>query len=220
MMKQTKRNSRLIALLLIFALLLTTGLFSSCQTTEPPEGEDTTDAETTGGETETPTQEVVGGKYAKRPNTATLDDDFYPDFVIVGIQPYAIGYEYTVESFSEVGCIGITDYQFPADVEGGVQKRHLALEFSGVTKEDILEVMDILLMRDDIWYTAPNYARYPYDDGGDGGASASRTAGSLLIVLPHGRDVSQADGGERADIDTYRKGICFLFVHASSFCAM
>ena len=163
------KTQRITALFLILALLFTACLFSSCQTPETPVGEDPTDAATTEEATteEATTEEMITEdetmslgvqKYGKLPNEADLDDNFFPGTALIGIQPYAVGNEYTAESFAEVGCVAITgDYQYPSDYEGGPIKRHLALQLSTQTKEGTIQALDLLLEREDVWYAHPDY---------------------------------------------------------------
>ena len=162
------KTQRITALFLILALLFTACLFSSCQTTEPPVEEDPTDAATTeeatteemtteDAATEEHTDVIGVRKKSKVYSTATIEDNFLPDKVFIGIQPYAHYDEYTPESFSEVGCVAITtDHLFP---DGD---RHLVLKLSTTSKEEVLQAMKLLMKREDVWYAHPAYL-FEYD---------------------------------------------------------
>ena len=161
MMLRTKLQTRLLALLLMLSLLLTTVLFSSCQTVEPPEGEDTTDSETTEEQTteEQTTEEqvvnIVGGKRPKIPNTATLDQNFADNKIVVGVQPYMIDYPYTKDDFAEVGCIRL-ELLMLGNEQNGNRSLHMRLTLDQSSKQHVLDMIKLLEKREDLYYAHPD----------------------------------------------------------------
>ncbi len=166
MMLRTKLQTRLLALLLMLSLLLTTALFSSCQTVEPPAGENTTDVETTAEETtaeettaeettEGQTENLMEGKKHKIPNTATLDQNFADNKIVVGVQPYMIDYPYTKDDFAEVGCIRL-EILMLGNEKNGNRSLHMRLTLDQSSKQHVLDMIKLLEKREDLYYAHPD----------------------------------------------------------------
>jgi hypothetical protein len=142
---------RLLALLLIFALLLTTVLFSSCQNPEPPEGEDTSEEATT---EEATTEELE--TIEKSPCYTTIDANFEDNRINVYIQPFANEKQYTVDDFKDIGCIEVKNAGYYSK-KNDCYYLWLYLTLDKHSKQNVLDMMKILDMRQDVVRAEPNW---------------------------------------------------------------
>ena len=86
---------------------------------------------------------------------ATLDDDFTDNDILVIMTPENNFREYTVEDFSDIGCIQIKDLTI-GPTEGRLC-RILHLKLEEHSKQNVLDAIKILEQRDDVYSAEPNY---------------------------------------------------------------
>lgn len=131
-MKKIKLKLSAISVILIFAMIFSS--LVSCNA--PSESADTTREQTTD---QLETREKIY-------SSATIDDDFDSDMILVWIQPYMYDYEYTVEDFSDIGCVAIDSVKKYPDIKK--QKFYLSLDRQ--SKQNVLDAIKILELRPDI----------------------------------------------------------------------
>ncbi len=85
---------------------------------------------------------------------ATLEDDFTDNDILLVMTPENNFREYTVNDFSNIGCIEIEDLSI--DPEEGKLCRILHLTLDTHSKQNVLDSIKILEERDDIYSAEPN----------------------------------------------------------------
>ena len=95
-------------------------------------------------------------KYPKYENNATAEEDFASDRVIIMVYSFANGYLFQPSDFDEVGCTGIKELMGPNDNKEK-PTRMLLLTLNTSTKQEVLDVVDLLLLRADIYFAQPDY---------------------------------------------------------------
>lgn len=104
--------------------------------------------------------DVQHQKYGKKYCEATIYDDFEIGRIIIKVYPFANHVEYTADDFAEVGCTGIYALE---NVKEDVDKptRSFIIEIRGSTKQAVLDAIETLEKRADIYIAEPNYIYYP-----------------------------------------------------------
>lgn len=157
--KHTK-SSGFISLLLTIVLLI-----SGCTHPSDMAGEGGTtvpEATTTATEattTETATTTARPDGLEKLICTATLEDDFDADKVLIMVFPEYNYVSYTVSDFAEIECIKIEDLS--VKITDGKVSRIMALFLADESKENVLDAIRMLETRDDIYCAEPSYTHYP-----------------------------------------------------------
>ena len=171
------------ALLLLLALLLAS---AGCNTTNPPvettpeeessTGEETTtleettdteeetaDGETTTEEETTDTEEETTERETTELETfiwngenghVTMESSFSDNKVIVIVMPFANFKDYTPEDFSEINCVEVRDLW--QDIEPDKLCRIMSLTLEGHSKQNVLDAIELLKRRTDIYSAEPN----------------------------------------------------------------
>lgn len=101
---------------------------------------------------------------------ASIDDNFEPDSVLVVLNESASfnENEYTIMDFNEINCIDVTDLTAVSTesitnneeaylVNKEKYRRVLKLTLNEVSKENVLNTINILIKREDVLYAGPNY---------------------------------------------------------------
>ena len=86
---------------------------------------------------------------------ATLEDEFTDNDILLVMTPENNFREYTVNDFSNIGCVKIEDLSI--DPEKGKLCRILHLTLDTHSKQNVLDSIKILEERDDIYSAEPNY---------------------------------------------------------------
>ena len=86
---------------------------------------------------------------------ATLEDDFTDNDILLVMTPENNFREYTVNDFSNIGCIEIEDLTI--EPKEGKLCRILHLTLEAHSKQNVLDSIKILEERDDIYSAEPNY---------------------------------------------------------------
>ena len=165
-----------LAILLTVALLI--GLFTGCQASQSAQGSEES--------TEESTEPVLGVKEEKIYCTATLEDDFADDCVLVVITNIASlkFKKYTAADFPEIQCIAVQDLSTAAtervqtfletgtvpdvlgfDKEVNIEQFHqlLCLTIENAGKQNVLDAIKELEKREDVLSAEPDYAIYLID---------------------------------------------------------
>lgn len=87
--------------------------------------------------------------------TATVDQSFSDNEIIVVINAAYNDRLYTAESFSEIGCVEITELTH--NVNLGDRSRIIKLTIAENSKEGVLEAIEQLEQREDVYSAEPNY---------------------------------------------------------------
>ncbi len=147
-MKKMQRITSTIGLILTISILLC--FLSGCDLViHPPEDG------TVGADMGKPTEKVTE-KLQKEYCTATVDEDFSPDKVIVELFPEYESVDYTVESFADVGCTKLYE-RWRADDDF---IKSFVLTIDKDSKENVLEMIKVLEKRDDVYCAYPDYLVY------------------------------------------------------------
>lgn len=93
---------------------------------------------------------------------ATLEDSFTDDEILVVINPNWNYYEYTVTDFSEIGCVSVEELAGATDSQ--TRSRILLLTIADGTKAKVLEAIQLLQQRSDIYCVEPNYLEEAHTD--------------------------------------------------------
>ena len=109
------------------------------------------------------TQEEIDAehqKYGKTHCEATVYDDFEIGKIIIKVYPFANHVEYTVDDFAEVGCTRIYALE---NVREDLDKptRSFVIEIRESTKQAVLDAIETLEKRADIYIAEPNFYYYP-----------------------------------------------------------
>ena len=133
--------------ILILAVLLV-GVLAGCQTgggeqAQAPGGEGT-------GTEGTLPKETLPKKYGNY----KLEDPFEDNKVLIMLMPEYNFTEYTVADFADIGCTELRElYDF---VEEGRLSRGLALTLSEHSKQNVLDAIELLYQRPDVYEASPN----------------------------------------------------------------
>lgn len=87
--------------------------------------------------------------------TATLEDEFTEDEVLIIVYPQWKNKQYTPEDFADVGCIAVKKI-FSGD-RTDVPSDIWTLTLDKKSKQNVLDAIAILITRDDIYCAEPNY---------------------------------------------------------------
>lgn len=87
--------------------------------------------------------------------TATLDQEFTDNEIIIMVMPDYNFTPYTKDAFSEIGCVGVKE--LTRDVEESIVNRIILLTLSTHSKQNVLNAIASLELRDDIYSAEPNY---------------------------------------------------------------
>lgn len=148
-MKKMQRITSTIGLILTISILLC--FLSGCDLViHPPEDG------TVGADMGKPTEKVTE-KLQKEYCTATVDENFSPNKVIVELFSEYENVDYIVESFADVGCIKLYE-RWRAD-DDFIKSFVLTLDKD--SKENVLEMIKVLEKRDDVYCAYPCYLVYP-----------------------------------------------------------
>lgn len=146
-MKKIQRITSTIGLILTVSILLC--FLAGCDLViHPPEDG------TVGADMGKPTEKVTE-KLQKKYCTATLDDNFCDDEVLVYLLPEYKDVEYTVEDFADIGCIYLEAWTSDDDP---IKELDLILDKN--SKENVLEAIKKLEKREDVYYAKPEYVYY------------------------------------------------------------
>ena len=85
---------------------------------------------------------------------ATLENEFTEDGIIIIVFPEYNFESYTVDDFSEIGCIEVKELSY--DVEAGVLNRFILLTLDEKSKQNVLDCIQVLQQRVDIYSAEPN----------------------------------------------------------------
>lgn len=105
------------------------------------------------------TKEEVDAQHAqfgKDTREYSTKSQFAIDHVVITVYPFANDVEYTAEDFSEIGCMrvvctsdSVTDNTKPT--------KRFRLYFEGRSKRDVLNAIEVLLRRDDVYRAQPDF---------------------------------------------------------------
>ena len=135
-----------ISILILAALLV--GVLAGCQTgggeqAQAPGGEGT-------GTEGTLPKETLPKKYGNY----KLEDPFEDNTVVVILMPEYNFTEYTVADFADIGCTEVRDlFSF---VEADRLSRALVLTLSEHSKQNVLDAIELLYQRPDVYEASPN----------------------------------------------------------------
>ncbi len=87
--------------------------------------------------------------------TATLDQEFTDNEIVIMVMPDYNFTPYTQNDFSEIGCVEIRE--LTRDVEENIVNRIILLTLSTHSKQNVLNAIASLELRDDIYSAEPNY---------------------------------------------------------------
>ncbi len=87
---------------------------------------------------------------------ATLEDDFSDNEILVGVYPQWNLFDFTVEDFSDVGCIAMREI-FKAD-HNNSPSRMFVLTLDQSSKENVLSCIKILEVRPEFYFVGVNLA--------------------------------------------------------------
>jgi hypothetical protein len=87
--------------------------------------------------------------------SATLEDDYDADEIIIVVFPEYNDYPYTAEDFLEIGCIEVKD--LTVNIQPGQLCRILYLRLSAYSKQNVLDCVKMLELREDIYCAEPSY---------------------------------------------------------------
>lgn len=160
------RIVKTVLCLLIICLLLAScqaskhpdALHSGAETTAPVQQTQSTEATQTD-----PTQTNPPETKPRDPNkpycSATLDDYFSDHEIIVIIDQSWYEKAYTVEDFSEIGCIGIEDISDQEDYAPmlSYQYRTFVLTLQSDSKQSVLDAIRYLELREDMYFVDVKY---------------------------------------------------------------
>lgn len=113
-------------------------------------------SDVTSDETEEPTVPVVEDD-DETDESSEIQNSFADDRVLVLIKPPYSDKDYSVEDFSDVGCIELEEYDLSEDTEG----RLYVLTLDVHSKENVLAVVEKLNEREDIFAAACDYVFRP-----------------------------------------------------------
>ena len=88
-----------------------------------------------------------------RRRSGGMKDIFAVNRVCIVVYPFANNNAYTPEDFAFLGCTEIIEEE--GTVREGWPSRELTLYIDAPTKQDVLDAMDTLLIRPDIYRTLP-----------------------------------------------------------------
>ena len=150
-MKKMKLKLSAISVILIFSMIF--GSLMSCDEPADTEPSDTANSitestELNGVDETTEPLETL----EKQHNDYNIDMDFFDNMVVVVTQPYMYDHEYTVEDFSDIGCIEISNvkkYQ-------NSKKQILWLVLDKNSKQNVLDAISILEQRQDVVRADPH----------------------------------------------------------------
>ena len=103
------------------------------------------------------TDEVIASQREQFPYRkcyAAMKDGFALNCVIITVYPFANEYEYTPEDFSYLGCSKITEMD--VKIRDDKPSRKLVLSIDAPTKQDVLEALEVLGLREDVYRAEPN----------------------------------------------------------------
>jgi hypothetical protein len=104
-------------------------------------------------------ESIIDEAHLKNPKvmfTPSVEDEFAPDRVIIGVYEFAYQYDYIPEDFVEVSCESVQRLFGP--YEGSdVPTRYLLLELNTGSKEQLIEAIKLLQQRADIYAAEPDY---------------------------------------------------------------
>lgn len=86
---------------------------------------------------------------------ATIDDDFTDNEILIVVTPENNFREYTINDFSNIGCIEIEDLTIEPKENELCRIFHLTLSFH--SKQNVLDSIKVLEEREDIYSAEPNY---------------------------------------------------------------
>lgn len=92
-------------------------------------------------------------------SNASIDDDFTDNRVIIVLNDAAskINKEYTTNDFNGIDCIRVIELNENIDNQIDKFNKVLCLEFSFNSKHQVLETIDVLMSRSDIYYAGHDY---------------------------------------------------------------
>ena len=92
---------------------------------------------------------------------ATLENEFTEDDIIIMVFPEYNFESYTVEDFAEIGCVEIRD--LTRNVKPGIINRIVLLTLDEKSKQNVLDCIQVLQQRVDIYSAEPNYIEHIID---------------------------------------------------------
>ena len=120
--------------------------------------------------------------------TATLDDEFSDNKVIVVINPKNNFDLYNTANFADIGCIAIKDLS--VNVQEGELSRILSLTLEINSKKNVLYAIKILETRSDIYSAEPNYIKRLCEEPNDDKYVADKQWAIDQISLPDAWDIT------------------------------
>lgn len=92
-------------------------------------------------------------------SNTTIDDEFSDNRVIVVLTEDAskINKKYTIKDFEDIGCTNVVELNENINNQFEKFNKVLCLEFSFNSKEQVLNIINILMYRNDIYYAGPDY---------------------------------------------------------------
>lgn len=98
---------------------------------------------------------IYAEAYEKQYCSATIEDNFTDNEIIIVTMPSSNYYDYNNSSFSEVGCIEIKE--LTSKIEPNTLSRIIKLTIAEKSKQAVLNAIQILEKRPDIYSAEPNY---------------------------------------------------------------
>lgn len=93
---------------------------------------------------------------------ATVDTDFELTTIFVKVLPSYNFKEYTVEDFSKINCIEVSELFTNKEYKEGELDRWLVLKIVSFSKRTTLKAIKKLEQRDDVYFVEPNYILEEY----------------------------------------------------------
>ncbi len=167
-----KRYRRVSVLLLVVVLLLSVAGCASANIEKKPEGKQPSSSKPTSptlptNSTVSPdtfdyaqfgtTKEEVEAQHEQygKGNTELEISKFRYGEVSVKVYPFAMDYDYTVLDFQEVGCTKVEVLGTYPNAD--MPTTWIILSILDQTEQGVLDAMDILIQREDIYVVVPNY---------------------------------------------------------------
>ncbi len=191
-------TKKFLALLLV--LVFSAGFFAAC-TPETP-GSTDTDTSSNSEEIYAPYAPELEKQYYT--HMWTVDGEFEDNMVGVAFFPKAYGKEYTVEDFSEIGCIEIHSVQRLYYKDKKTQKKHpydlLWLVLDKHSKENVLEVLRTLETWPEVYYVDINAIVHLHETSNDPYYTAGDQWGLSKINISAAWDITTGSNSVRVGI--------------------
>ena len=103
------------------------------------------------------TDEVIASQREQFPPMmcfGAMKDSFALNCVVITVYPFANEYEYTPDDFSYLGCKKVTEMD--VEIRDDKPSRKLILSIDAPYKQDVLDALEVLGFREDVYQAEPN----------------------------------------------------------------